>query len=103
MPTVRIPHQLPRAEVRRRMAARVGDLHKLLPGGMGSIRHDWASEDRLDIIVRVMGQQIESAAEAEADALVIHYTLPPGAGFVQPMVEAVIRKAGDKLLLEKGR
>jgi hypothetical protein len=99
MPSVRIPHSLPAAEVRRRMEARVGDLHKLLPGGMGRIESAWEGQDRLAITVRVMGQVIESAAVVERGALVIEYALPKGASFIAPMVEAVIRRAGDKLLL----
>ena len=103
MPSVRIAHDLPPAEVRRRMSARVADLHKLLPGGAakagGSIEAAWADDDRMTISVRVMGQGIECEARIEPGALVIDYTLPKGAGFIAPMVEAVIRRAGDKLLL----
>jgi hypothetical protein len=99
MPTLRIPHDLTAAEVRRRMECRVGDLHKLLPGGAGSIEATWQHRDRLNITVRVMGQVIESAAVVEPGALVIDYTLPARANWIAPMVEAVIRRAGDKLLL----
>jgi hypothetical protein len=101
MPTVRIAHSLTHAEVRQRMQARVGDLRKLSPGGMAKIEHHWINEDRLAVIVTAMGQRIESVAEVEPGALAIHYSLPAGAGFIAPMVEGVIRKAGDKLLLEK--
>ncbi len=99
MPTVRIAHTLPRAEVRRRMSARVGDLDKLLPGNRGKIDAAWKSENAMTITVRVMGQVIESIATNEHGALVIDYTLPGGVGFIAPMVDAVIRRAGDKLLL----
>jgi hypothetical protein len=102
MPTVRIAHELTNAEVRRRMAARVGDLQKLLPGGAGTIEAAWQGRDRMAITVRVMGQVIESAALVERGALVIDYALPKGASFIAPMVEAVIKRAGDKLLLGKG-
>jgi hypothetical protein len=101
MPTVRISHTLSPAEVRARMAARVGDLAAMLPGGMGSITHAWESADRLAITVHAMGQVIESHATAEADALVITYTLPAGAMLMKPMVNGMIRAAGDKLLLDK--
>lgn len=39
MPSVRIAHDLPRPEVRRRMAARADDLVKLIPGGLGRVEH----------------------------------------------------------------
>jgi Putative polyhydroxyalkanoic acid system protein (PHA_gran_rgn) len=102
MPSVRITHKLSPAEVRGRMAARIDDLHKLLPGGAGAIEAAWEDDDRLSITVCVMSLTINCAAEIEPDALVIHYALPGGAAFVAPMVEGVIRKAGDKLLLDKG-
>jgi hypothetical protein len=99
MPSVRIPHELSAAEVRRRMAARVDDLAKLLPGNRGKIEAAWQGRDRLGITVTVMGQRIVSSATVVPGELVIDYTLPPGMGFIAPMVEAVIRRAGDKLLL----
>lgn len=102
MPTVRIAHTLPTDEVRARMAVRVGDLADMLPGGMGSITHQWENPDRLAITVHAMGQVIESHATAEPDALVITYTLPAGAMLMKPMVDTMIRAAGDKLLLDKG-
>jgi hypothetical protein len=102
MPSVRIAHDLTAAEVRRRMTARVGDLYKLLPGGAGSITAEWQGRDAMHIAVRVMGQAIDSTARVERGALVIDYTLPKGAGFIAPMVEAVIRRAGDKLLVGRG-
>lgn len=102
MPVVRIAHNLPRAEVRRRMAARADDLVKLIPGGMGRVEHAWTSDDRMAFTIHAMGRAIASTATIEDDALAIDFELPAGMGFVAPMVEGIIRQAGDKLLLGKG-
>lgn len=102
MPTVRIAHSLSRAEARRRMEARVGDLQKLLPGERGTIEAAWKSEHVMAITVRGMGQVIDSTATNTHGALVIDYVLPKGMGLIAPLVEAVIKRAGDKLLLGKG-
>jgi hypothetical protein len=102
MPSVRIAHSLSAAEVRRRMAARVDDLPKLLPGKQGQIAAAWQGRDRLNITVTIMGQVIESMATVVPRELVIDYTLPTGAWWIAPMVDAVIKRAGDKLLLGKG-
>lgn len=99
MAEVRISHDLDAAEVRRRMAARVGDLERLLPGGAGTITHEWQNDDVMGIVIETMGQRIESTATNAPGALVIAFSLPPGVGFIRPVVESVIRKAGDKLLL----
>ena len=102
MPTIRIPHDLPHDEVRRRMAARADDLVKLIPGGIGSVKHEWRSADVLAFEISAMGRAIPATATVEDGALAIDYSLPMGMGFVQPMVEGIIRMAGDKLLLSKG-
>lgn len=101
MPTVRIAHDLPRAEVRRRMAARADDLVKLIPGGLGRVEHRWEHDDRMDFVIHAMGHSIASTATVEDAALVIDFELPAGMGFVRPMIEGIIRQAGDKLLLER--
>jgi hypothetical protein len=103
LPTIRMAHQLPRDEVRRRMAARAGDLHKLIPGGVGAVTHAWAGEDVMRLEIAAMGQSVAATATIEDAALAIDYALPPALGFFQPMVETVIRQAGDKLLLADGR
>jgi hypothetical protein len=82
------------------MDQRIGDLPKLLPGGRGAIEAGWKSENVMTITVRVMGQVIDCTATNTPGVLVIDFTLPPGMGFIAPMVEAVIRRAGDKLLSE---
>ena len=102
MPTIRIPYDLPPDEVRRRMAARADDLVKLIPGGIGSVRHEWRGEDVMAFEIGAMGCSIPATATVEEGALAIDYSLPVGMGFVQPMVEGIIRMAGDKLLLGKG-
>ena len=102
MPSVSIAHDLPRDEVRRRMTARADDLHKLIPGGIGQVQHQWEGEDRMAFTVTAMGQSIRSTATIEERALVIDFTLPPALTMMRPMVEGVIRQAGDKLLLGKG-
>jgi hypothetical protein len=47
MTSFRISHDLSRAEVRRRMTARVADLPRLIPGGLAEIAHDWQGGDKL--------------------------------------------------------
>lgn len=102
MPSVRITHNLPRDEVRSRMALRADDLVKLIPGGMGRVEHQWMDDDRMAFTIHAMGRTIASTATVEDAALVIDFELPAGMGFVAPMVEGIIRQAGDKLLLGKG-
>ncbi len=102
MPTIRIHHDLPPEEVRRRMTARADDLVKLIPGGIGTVTQKWRSADVLAFEIGAMGRTVPATATVEDGALAIDYSLPAGMGFVQPMVEGIIRMAGDKLLLGKG-
>lgn len=55
----------------------------------------------MDFVIHAMGHSIASTATVEDAALVIDFDLPAGMGFVRPMVEGIIRQAGDKLLLEE--
>ncbi len=102
MPTVTIVHQLTRGALRERMAARAGDLGKLMPRGMATVEHSWRDADTLAFSISAMGQRIDASATATDDALTIDYKLPAMMAMMQPMVDGIIHKAGEKLLLETG-
>ena len=100
MTSISIAHDLPRAEVRRRMTARVADLPRLIPGGLAQVTHEWQGADRMLLTVRAMGQSVPAQVDVEDRALAISFDLPRGVGFLRPMIEGIIRQAGDKLLLD---
>jgi hypothetical protein len=72
--TISIPHQLGRAEARRRIDSGFASLIGQLPGG-GSSRHDWQG-DQLNFSVGAMGQTITGAIEVLDAAVTISIELP---------------------------
>ncbi|WP_298168727.1 hypothetical protein [Novosphingobium sp.] len=98
---VSIPHTLGKDELRRRMAARLGDAEdkaKGMLGGLATVETSWVDEDTLDVVVSAMGYTIPcSAAIAEA-SLDFEVEIPAGAGFARRMIESAVREKGEKLV-----
>jgi len=62
-----IPHALGKVEARRRIEAGLPKLATHIPGG-GTVEPEWASQDRLTLAIRAMGQKITAELEVgEAD------------------------------------
>ena len=95
---IAIPHKLDKAEVRRRLRTRSGEIGNFIPGGMADVRTDWPSDDRMTMAIRAMGQEMGAAVDVEEHQLVFTVELPPALGFVEPIVAAAIRDKGTKLL-----
>lgn len=93
-----VPHQLDRAEVRRRMAMLPDEIGRHIPGGMAQVEGHWPSEDRLDLSIGAMGQSLTGHIEIEEKQVVYHFDLPPSLGFIEPMVRGAVEKVGTKLL-----
>jgi hypothetical protein len=93
-----IPHELGRAEARRRLRERSHEIASFIPGGVAQVRTDWPDEDRMTLAVAAMGQSITGRIEVGEREVVFDLTLPPALSFVEPMIEGTIRQKGTKLL-----
>ena len=98
---VAIPHELPREEVRQRMHDNMGKLSDKIPGGKAEVHTNWTSEDRLELAVGVLNTSVNAVVEIEDAQIVLEVALPPALGFVEPMVQTVLRQQGQKLLAPK--
>lgn len=98
---VAIPHDLEREEVRRRMGNSTEDLRGFLPGGMADVHTSWPSEDRMQLTVGMMGQQVTGHVDIEDSQVVFIVDLPPALAFVEPIVEKAVRKGGQTMLEDK--
>lgn len=98
---VDIPHTLGRAEVRRRMSAKVGDLPKHIPGGMAEVRSSWPSEDRMNVVVTAMGQEVIADLDVQDTLVRVSLVLPPMLGFMSGMIEGIVRDRGTAVLEDK--
>lgn len=97
-----IPHQLTRAEVRRRMQARIGELPSHIPGGVAEVRSTWPGEDRMTLAVAAMGQTLAATIDIEDSVVRVSMTLPPMLSFLSGVIASAVRQKGGKLLLGDG-
>jgi len=98
--TVSLPHQLGRAEARRRVEAGFADLSRHLGGPAGAVEKHWDG-DRLSFAIQSFGQVV-SGYVAVADAVVTVEVLLPGVlGLIAGAVTGKLRKEGQLLLTKK--
>jgi hypothetical protein len=99
---VPIPHNLPKEEVRRRLASRSHEIANFIPGSMADVTTRWPNEDTMALGVRALGQGIDGRVLIEDRQVVFEIELPPALSFVEPAVAGAIRQQGAKLLEHKG-
>lgn len=99
---VAIPHDLDRATVRERLRNRGHKIGEHIPGGMAQVSTHWVSEDRMDLGISAMGQQLAGKILVEDRQVVVEMDLPPALGFLQPMIEGAIRQQGHRLIAPPG-
>ena len=95
---VAIPHDLGKAEVRRRLTSRTPDLAGFIPGGLAKVDHEWIDEDHMRLTVGAMGHSIVSRLDVEEHQVVVNVDLPPQLAFVGAAIEGAIRDKATKLL-----
>ena len=97
--TLSIPHQLGRAEARRRIEAGFSKITHLLPGSGGTCSERWDG-DRLTFAVRSLGQRASGTIDVNEGAVRLEVTLP---WLLSRFAHAAQRVIGQKghLMLEK--
>ena len=95
---VAVPHSLPKAEVRRRLDEKQDRIAGFVPGGMADVETGWASEDRMVLTIRAMGQELTGNVDIEDAAVVFTIDLPLALSFVEPMISGALEENGRKLL-----
>ena len=98
--TISIPHQLGRAEARRRIESGFAQVVQQLPGSGGTCTERWDG-DRLTFSVGAMGQTLAGGVDVHENALTIEIQLPGMLGMVAEGVKDRLRKAGQLLLAKK--
>ena len=95
--TVTVPHKLSRQEMRERMDRGVAKLPDSIPLGKATVDATWPTDDRMALVIGVMGQQINATVDVSDTDLAITMMLPASLGFIKPMIEATIRSKAGKL------
>jgi hypothetical protein len=97
--TVRIPHQLGRAEARRRIETGFAKMLHGLPGGTAPCSERWEG-DRLVFSVGALAQTISGVIDVGDTAVTMEIQLPGVLGLIASGFKSRLQKAGQ-LLLEK--
>jgi hypothetical protein len=95
---VTLPHEHGRAEVRRRLEERHHEVAQFFPPGMAQIETSWPDEDRMDMVITIVGQELTGAIEIYDESVVIEMKLPLALSFLRGTIEQAMKKEGTRLL-----
>jgi hypothetical protein len=95
--TVRIPHQLGRAEARRRIETGFAKMLHTLPGGTGRCSEHWQG-DRLVFSVAALAQSISGVIDVGEAEVAMEIQLPGVLGLLAGGLKDRLQKAGQRLL-----
>jgi len=98
--SVTIPHQLGRAEARKRVDEGFGDLARHLGGAAGALDKRWEG-DRLSFALTSFGQSISGYVLVEDAAVTVEVLLPGFLAMIAGKVQGTLRKEGQLLLTRK--
>lgn len=94
---IALPHSLGKEEARRRVRERSGEIANFVPG-FASVSTVWAGDDRMNLTVGAMGQELTGAIEVGENEVAFTVELPAALGFIEPMIRSQIEAKGRKLL-----
>jgi len=94
---IAIPHSIGKDEARRRIRERSGEIANFVPG-FASVSTAWQGEDRMNLTVGAMGQEMTGAIEVGESEVAFTVELPAALSFVEPMICGQIEAKGRKLL-----
>jgi hypothetical protein len=98
--TVSIPHQLGRAEARRRIEAGFGNISRQLPGSSALCSQRWDG-DRLSFSVAGLGQSINGIVDVLDDSVAMRIELPGVLGLIANGLKGKLRNAAQLLLTKQ--
>jgi hypothetical protein len=98
--TVSIPHQLGRAEARRRIESGFTNMIRQVPGTGSAFSQTWDG-DRLSFSIAVMGQPINGTVDVLDAEVKMEIELPGILGMIAAGLKGRLQKAGQLLLTKK--
>lgn len=98
--TVSIPHNLGRAEARKRVEEGFGKLTGQLGGGAGAITQTWAG-DKMSFAAKVMGQSISGHLDVLDDAVRMEVLLPAFLAMMTEKIRGRVEQEGRQMLERK--
>lgn len=97
---VSIPHQLGRAEARRRIEGGFAKIVNLLPGSSGTVSERWDG-DRLIFNVATLGQTVSGVIQVHDTTVVMEMELPVVLRVIASGLRQRLQKMGQRLLTRR--
>jgi putative polyhydroxyalkanoate system protein len=98
--TATIPHELGRAEARRRIDEGLSRFVGQIGGMAQNYRQSWTG-DRMDFSAQVMGQTLSGAVHVLDDAARVEVVLPGLLGMMAGKIKGKLQQEGQLLLQKK--
>lgn len=98
--SVTIPHQLGRAEARKRIDEGFADMSRHLGGAAGALEKRWTG-DRLDFSLTSFGQSIAGHVDVADSLVTVEVILPGFLAMIAGKVQGTLRKEGQLLLTKR--
>ena len=98
--TISIPHQLGRAEARRRIETGFAKIIHVVPGSAGACSERWDG-DRLTFGVAAMGQTVAGVIDVLDAAVTMEIELPGVIGMIAGGLKDRLQKVGQLLLTKE--
>ena len=98
--TVSLPHQLGRAEARRRIESGFAKVVQMLPGSGGTCSERWDG-DRLTFGVATMGQTVTGVIDVLDTEVAMQIELPGVLGLIAGGLKSRLKKVGQLLLTKE--
>ena len=95
---VRVPHSLGRDEVKRRLDAALARAQDEFGEKIGDLDATWEGDDRLRLLLSVMGMQIDSEVEIQVSELLVRLQIPGMAGLFAGRIKQGIEERLGGLL-----
>ncbi|HEX4997968.1 MAG TPA: polyhydroxyalkanoic acid system family protein [Terriglobia bacterium] len=96
--TVSVPHDLPPAEVKRRLERAIADARVKHGDLLKDARETWTSDSQMDFTVHTMGQTITGSARIEPTHVHLTVALPLLFAMFASSLKPRIEAEGQKLL-----
>ena len=94
---VTVPHDLGRAEAKRRLEAGLPKLEQHIPGG-GSLTSEFASDDQLLLVINAMGQKVPVDIAIMEDRLDADVSVPPFLKMMRGQIADFVKISAEKML-----
>lgn len=95
---VAIPHELPPAEVKRRLVEALAEARVKHGDLLKDARETWSNENQMDFAARAMGQTISGSVRIEPSQVRVTINLPMLLGMFVSKLKPQIEAEGQKLL-----